>query len=124
MFIGNRISFQKVHFDSFFMESVFFNPKYLKLKKSVFNHGIGSIVYSDYNKKILSGSGVFTPGDYDSLSNSITPGGYDLYTIADCNFRNINFYTQNTNYIINLNSKKNQFTLEVAHFNIVLLKNH
>ena len=97
LFIGNRNCFSKHYIHKYFTPTIILNPEQLLIQKSVFSYGIGSILHSNSNKKLLEDKvkefvgETFTDSNLDGLN---PPNEKSLIVIRDCNFNNIRYANQ------------------------------
>ena len=56
LFYGNKNNFHKFSFHNYFSPTIFLNPETLFIEKTIFSHGIGSILHSNSNVQLLKDS--------------------------------------------------------------------
>ena len=118
MFIGNRYNFQQLKSNKFFNEIFFMNINELTIEKGSFNHGIGSLIFTDNNMQLL----VNDIYDFPSNEYNVTPDnnyasendGTRLYRIRNCLFKNI--YFDKTMNFFNIQTSAMTFYMESCTF--------
>lgn len=100
IFVNNRFTIQNSDFNNFYCNSIFLNPIKMKLERSIFIHGLGSLIYSNHSKNILDIVGVYPADNYTGSAKPFDIGSVDsMYMIIDCYFKD---FTIGNNYFINI----------------------